>query len=193
MAEQPFGDLQPLCELGIGLAVEGGDGDRWRVRIELSPQDGLPVDLDGITVALVDGRGRPLGSAVVLPISGIVTDVMILRSAVPGPPVLDPGVRVRCTVFRSNGGAPVVVEAVASEGPAGPALPVRAVPAAPAGITDDEIEELAREYPWILGGDDGETGDDDAFLAFRNDLLSEAELDEDDPLTEELFRLLREG
>ena len=98
-------------QLRIELALEGEDGERWRVRVGLRPSQ-RSVHIDGATVALCDQDGRLLGPAVVLPVVGEISDEVELYTGVQGPHPLRAGSALRCTVFFSSGQQPQEHEVV---------------------------------------------------------------------------------
>ncbi len=180
-------------ELHMELALEGREGDRWRVRASISPID-RPVPIDGATVALVDQRNRPLGPAVVLPVAGEISDQADLYASIQGPAQLKPGSLLRCTAFFSGGHDQVCVEHVApTRGFAGHVRGETALvlpEGEPEGrsLTDEELDALAAAYPDLIP----EQPSAGAFDEFKDDLLSSMDLDENDSVTEEILRMLKE-
>jgi hypothetical protein len=185
---------EPADPLHIDLALEGAEGERWRVRVGLRPRE-RAVHIDGATVALNDGSGRQLGPAVVLPVAGEIADYVELHSNVQGPPTMRAGTLLRCTIFFSSGRDPQIAEE--------PVAPRRGFSAwlwgecavapelIPEGraLEDEEIEALREAWPGLFP--DGSAGDH-AFDVFKEDLLSSLDLDEHDSVTEEILRMLKE-
>ncbi len=180
--------------LRIDLDLEGEDGERWRVRVGMRPAT-ASVHIDGATVALWDGTGRQLGPAVVLPVAGEIADYVELHGRVQGPRPLRAGSVLRCTVFFSSGSDPQLTEQpVAPRRGFGAWLRGDCVGELPPkvegrALTEDEVEALRQAWPDVLPALDG---NDVAFDVFKDDLLSSLELDEDDSITEEILRMLKE-
>ncbi len=184
----------PEAPLRIDLALEGEEGERWRVRVGLRPSDGS-VYIDGATVALNDGTGRQLGPAVVLPVAGEISDYVELHARVQGPTTIRAGTLLRCTIFFSSGRDPQVAEE--------PVAPRRGfsawlrgecvMEASPSiegrALQDAELEALREHWPGLFPDSIGE---DQAFDVFKEDLLSSLDLDENDSVTEEILRMLKE-
>jgi hypothetical protein len=180
--------------LHIDLALEGEEGDRWRVRVGLRPSE-APVHIDGATVALSDGTGRQLGPAVVLPVAGEIIDYVELHARVQGPATIRAGTLLRCTAFFSSGRDPQVAEeAVAprrgfsawlrGECAMEPSQPVEG-----RALNDEELVALRDAWPGLFPDSDPS---DQAFDVFKEDLLGSLDLDENDSVTEEILRMLKE-
>lgn len=180
--------------LRIDLALEGEDGERWRVRVGLRPNE-ASVYIDGATVALNDGSGRQLGPAVVLPLAGEIADYVELLARVQGPTTIRAGTQLCCTVFFSSGRDPQVAEeAVAPR--RGFTAWLRGECAVEPGkavegraLSDEELVALRDAWPGLFP----ESGSGDhAFDVFKEDLLESLDLDENDSVTEEILRMLKE-
>lgn len=182
--------------LRVVLSTEGRDGDRWRCRVRIQPS-GLPVEIAGATLSFVDDEGAPAGPVVVLPVDGSLSEAVTLQARVRGPGRLPPGVLLRLTVFLGGTCEALVWdEAVTQrEGfqdflsgrtalPMGPAPPGRT-------LSSEEIVALAAAFPWLAEGTalpDAEK----AFDAFQEDLLASMDLDDDESVTAEILRMLRD-
>jgi hypothetical protein len=184
----------PHDPLRIDLALEGSDGDRWRVRVGLRPSE-APVFIDGATVALTDDSGRLLGPAVVLPVAGQIADYVELHTRVQGPGAISAGTQLRCTAFFSSGRDPQIADqdvaprrGFASWLQGKQALDPGEPPQGRA-LNDEEIEALRGAWPGLFLAADA---DDAAFSVFQEDLLSSMDLDEHDSITEEILRMLKE-
>lgn len=187
----PNGPHEPLR---IDLTLEGEDGERWRVRVGMRPR-GESVYIDGATVALNDGTGRQLGPAVVLPVAGEIADYVEVHAGVQGPPTIRAGTMLCCTIFFSSGRDPQVAEE--------PVAPRRgfsawlrgecAMDALPVlegrALEDDELAALSEEWPGLFPAG---SSNDQAFDLFKEDLLSSLDLEENDSVTEEILRMLKE-
>lgn len=189
----PDGNDQ-LDPLRIDLTLEGEEGDRWRVRVGMRPS-AASVYIDGATVALEDGTGRPLGPAVVLPLAGEVADYVELHTRVQGPPTIRAGTLLRCTVFFSSGRMPQVAEETVAPRRGFPAWlrgecsTDHVSPLEGRALEDHELVALQEAWPGLFP--DG-SGDDQAFDVFKEDLLSSLDLPENDSVTEEILRMLKE-
>ncbi|MFH1465246.1 MAG: hypothetical protein ABIO70_12745 [Pseudomonadota bacterium] len=187
--------VDPSSPLRLELALEGEEGDRWRVRVGMRPTEGS-VHIDGATISLCDVGGRELGPSVVLPVAGEIADYVELHSRVQGPRPLRAGMALRCTVFFSSGRDPQVAEE--------PVAPRRGFPAWLRGecamvlppevkgeaLSDAALADLREAWPLLFP----ETPDEDAqaFDVFKDDLLASMDLEEHDSVTEEILRMLRE-
>jgi hypothetical protein len=191
MSTSTSNDQDPLR---IDLALEGEEGARWRVRVGLRPR-GRAVFIDGATVALNDGSGRQLGPAVVLPLAGEIADYVELHTSVQGPPTMRAGTLLCCTIFFSSGRDPQVAEEPVAQrrgfsawlgGKCAAELETH-----PEGraLTDEELDALREAWPGLFpDGDDG----DHAFDVFKEDLLASLDLYDNDSVTEEILRMLKE-
>jgi hypothetical protein len=185
----------PASPLRLELALEGEEGERWRVRVAIRPTEG-PVSIDGATVSLCDAGGRDLGPAVVLPVAGEIADFVELHSRVQGPRPLRAGMALRCTVFFTSGREPQVAEE--------PVAPRRGFPAwlrggcamtlppavQGAALADSALAALRETWPQVFPTARDEDGQ--AFDVFKDDLLASMDLDEHDSVTEEILRMLKE-
>ena len=180
-------------ELRMELALEGREGDRWRVRASISPA-ARPVYIDGATVALVDQHNRPLGPSVVLPVAGEISDQVDLYASIQGPAKLKPGSLLRCTAFFSGGHDQVCVEHVTpTRGFAGHVRGETALVLPddePEGrsLTDQELEALAAADPELVPEQHSTASYDE----FKDDLLASMDLEQNDSVTEEILRMLKE-
>lgn len=191
-AQEP---VEPCSPLRLDLALEGEEGERWRVRVGMRPTEGS-VYIDGATISLCDAGGRELGPAVVLPVAGEIADYVELHSRVQGPRPLRAGMALRCTVFFSSGREPQVAEE--------PVAPRRGFPAWLRGecalflppevkgepLSDAALAALREAWPLLFP--EARQQDDQAFDVFKDDLLASMDLEEHDSVTEEILRMLKE-
>jgi len=181
-------------QLRIELALEGEDGERWRVRVGLRPSQ-RSVHIDGATVALCDQDGRLLGPAVVLPVVGEISDEVELYTGVQGPHPLRAGSALRCTVFFSSGQQPQEHEVVVvqrrgfSAWLRGESVQEPPMPVEGRALTDGELLAMREAWPQLFPPDGA---GDEAFDIFKEDLLDSMEGDEHDSVTEEILRMLKE-
>lgn len=191
-AQEPADTSSPLR---LELALEGEEGERWRVRVGMRPT-GAPVYIDGATVSLSDSGGRELGPSVVLPVAGEIADYVELHTRVQGPRPLRAGMALRCTVFFCSGREPQVAEE--------PVAPRRGFPAWLRGecamamppevqgapLSDAVLAALREAWPQLVP----ESADEDghAFAVFKDDLLASMDLEEHDSVTDEILRRLKE-
>jgi len=180
----------------VSLAIEGREGDRWQSRVRIRPR-GVGVDLAGATLCFVDEDGAPSGPVVVLPLDGPLSDDVVLQAGVRGPERLPPGAVLRLTVFLAG-----TCEALVWDEPvarregfqdfvAGRTLFAVGPASEGRNLTSEEIERLAAAFPWLAEAEPApEAGK--AFDVFQEDLLASMDLDEDESVTEEILRMLRE-
>ncbi len=187
----PTGCPDPLQ---VSLSVEGREADRWRCRVRIHPC-GMAGEVAGATLSVVDEGGAPAGPVVVLPVEGVLTETVSLVASVRGPARLPPGAALRLTVF--VGGTTLVWDepVVRREG-FRDFLAGRSVLAPgpfPEGrnLTSEEIDRLAAAFPWLTEAD-AHADSGSAFEAFQQDLLSSMDLDEEESVTEEILRMLRD-
>jgi len=180
--------------LRIDLTLEGEEGERWGVRVGLRPTAGS-VYIDGATVALNDATGRQLGPAVVLPLAGEISVYVEVHARVQGPTPIRAGTQLRCTVFFSSGREPQVAEESVAPRRGfvawlrGECAMDRTLPLEGRALQEEELIVLREHWAGLFP--DGDRADH-AFDVFKDDLLSSLDLDENDSVTEEILRMLKE-
>lgn len=177
------------------LTLEGSEGDRWKVRVDLRPlAEAIPIC--GVTVGFVDASGDPLGPAVVLGLDRCIAAPTTVFAAVKGPARLQGHMALRLTAYASDCEEAIRVDHIIS-GQRGFRSYLTGVHSletgpAPAGrpLTEDEQDLLARHFPWAFTE---RVSSREAFDAFQDDFRDTFDLEETDGITEEILRMMKEA
>lgn len=180
-------------ELKISLSLEGEEGERWRIRISLTPQNDS-VFIDGATVVIVDEFGRPLGPAVVLPVAGQLSDTIVLFANVQGPHPMKTGCKLRCTSFYSGGNTQVVEETLSTKCGFGTyvlgehsLMPMVSEDSEWDSVDEEDKKRIEKAFPWLAPCECGYSTRD----LYEQELL-DALGEEGKSVTEEILRMLKD-